>query len=460
MRRVTTGAMRRTRGGSRRRDGARWFGTLLALVAWPAAAYAHPGLAPEPHDLWQAWPVSPAVIAGLLLSGGWYLAGVRRAWQRAGAGRGIARWRAWAYAGGLATLAVALLTPLDALADALFTAHMGQHLLLILVAAPLLAAGVPALAMLWALPDGARRRAGRAWAARPALRTALAVLVAPGVALTLHLGSVLVWHLPTPYDWALRRPAVHALEHVTLLGAAALFWWPVVRPSAARMPGMPRRFGDGARLLYVTVAGVPMALLGAALTFAVRPWYTGHYGTTAAWGLTPLEDQQLAGVLMWVPAGIIYLGVASALFVRWLHEGEHTAATRGARVHGRAATLVACAVALTLGASACRDARGGTPVWRVEGGDPARGPAAVGRYGCTSCHAIPGIARAADAEVGPPLDRYGHRVYIAGRLPNTPENLTAWLRTPQRYEPGGAMPNLNVTERDARDIAAYLYTLR
>ena len=64
-----------------------------------------------------------------------------------------------------------------------------------------------------------------------------------------------------------------------------------------------------------------------------------------------------------------------------------------------------------------------------------------------------------DAEVGPPLDRYGRRVYIAGRLPNTPENLTAWLRAPQRYEPGGAMPDLGVTDRDARDIAAYLYTL-
>lgn len=81
-------------------------------------------------------------------------------------------------------------------------------------------------------------------------------------------------------------------------------------------------------------------------------------------------------------------------------------------------------------------------------------------YGCVSCHAIPGVAAPMESEVGPPLDRYGHRVYIVGRMPNTPANLVAWLRTPQQYEPGGVMPNLGVTERDARDIAAYLYTLR
>ena len=425
---------------------------LAWFVALPAVARAHPGFAPEPHDLWRAWPASPGVVAGLVVAAVWYALGVRRAWARAGVGRGIARWRAWAYAAGLATLALALVTPLDAVADALFTAHMGQHLLLILVAAPLLAAGLPALAMLWALPAGARRRVGRAWARRPVLRGGVALLVAPGVAVTLHLASVFFWHAPGPYDWALRRPAVHALEHVTLLGAAALFWWPVVRPAAG---AAARRFGDGARLLYVTAAGVPMGLLGAALTFAVRPWYAGHYGTTAAWGLTPLEDQQLAGVVMWVPAGLVYLGVAGALFVRWLHEAER-AADRRAALGG----VAALALAVVVGASGCRDARGGTPTWRVEGGDPLRGPAAIRHYGCGSCHAIPGVARAVDAEVGPPLDRYGRRVYVAGRLPNTPENLTAWLREPQRYEPGGAMPNLGVTDRDARDIAAYLYTLR
>lgn len=436
---------------------------LLALAALPAAAHAHPGLAPAPHDLWRAWPASPGVWAGLAAGGAWYAVGVRRVWARAGVGRGVARWRAGAYAAGLAAVALALLTPLDALADALFTAHMGEHLLLILVAAPLLAAGAPALAMLWALPDGARRRAGRVWAARPGLRRAALSAAAPGVAVTLHLTSVFFWHAPAPYDWALRRPAVHALEHATLLGAAALFWWPVVHPDG---PSAARRFGDGARLLYVTAAGVPMALLGAALTFAVRPWYAGHYGTTAAWGLTPLEDQQLAGVVMWVPAGLVYLGAASALFVRWLQRAERAstrASTRAAGVAGTAAAALSaaavCAAAVCAAASvtACDDT-GGAPFRAVDGGDPARGVRALGKYGCGSCHVIPG-ADGARGTVGPPLTAFGRRTYVAGLLPNTQANLVHWIRQPQAVSPGNAMPNLGVTDRDARDIAAYLYTL-
>jgi len=430
----------------------------LALAALPTAAYAHPGLAPAPHDLWRTWPASPGVVAGLALGGAWYAIGIRRAWRRAGAGRGVARWRAWAYAAGLAAVALALLTPLDAVADALFTAHMGQHLVLLLVAAPLLAAGVPALALLWALPEGARRRAGRAWAARPALRGALALLVAPGIAITLHVGSVLFWHMPAPYDWALRRPAVHALEHATLLGAAALFWWPVVRPAAGHAA---RRFGDGARLLYVTAAGVPMGLLGAALTFAVRPWYAGHYGTTAAWGLTPLEDQQLAGVVMWVPAGLVYLGVASALFVRWLREADHgvdaRAARRGVAAAWSLAAVCVAAVCAAASVTACDDTGGGS-FRGVDGGDPARGVRALGTYGCGSCHMIPGVD-GANGNVGPPLTAFGRRTYVAGLLPNTQENLVHWIQQPQAVSPGNAMPNLGVTDRDARDIAAYLYTL-
>ncbi|GJG86014.1 hypothetical protein tb265_11950 [Gemmatimonadetes bacterium T265] len=432
--------------------------TACALAALPSVAHAHPGLAPAPHDLWRAWPASPGVVAGLALAGAWYALGVRRAWRRAGAGRGVARWRAWAYAAGLAAIAVALLTPLDAVSDALFTAHMGQHLLLILVAAPLLAAGVPALGMLWALPERARRRAGRAWAARPRLRAGLALLVAPGVAASLHVGSVLVWHLPAPYDWALRRPAVHALEHVTLLGAAALFWWPVVRPAPRRGA---RRFGDGAQLLYVAAAGVPMGLLGAALTFAARPWYAGHYGTTAAWGLTPLEDQQLAGVVMWVPAGLVYLGAASALFVRWLRGAERGADDARAARRGAAAawSLAAVCVAAACAASvtACDDT-GGAPFRAVDGGDPGRGARALGAYGCGACHEIPGVAGAYGA-AGPPLTAFGRRTSVAGVLPNTADDLVRWIERPQRVLPGNAMPDLGVTDREARDMAAYLYTL-
>jgi cytochrome c2 len=95
----------------------------------------------------------------------------------------------------------------------------------------------------------------------------------------------------------------------------------------------------------------------------------------------------------------------------------------------------------------------------LTGGDPVRGGQMIAWYGCSSCHTIPGI-REANALVGPPLNSIARRDYLAGVLPNSPDNLVRWIRRPQQVHPGSAMPDLNVTERDARDIAAYLYTLR
>ncbi len=95
----------------------------------------------------------------------------------------------------------------------------------------------------------------------------------------------------------------------------------------------------------------------------------------------------------------------------------------------------------------------------MTGGDPALGKAAIPKYGCGSCHVIPGVP-GATATVGPSLQSLGQRTYLAGRLPNTPENLMQWVRHPQSVEPGNAMPNMEVTEEDGRHIAAYLYTLR
>jgi cytochrome c len=99
------------------------------------------------------------------------------------------------------------------------------------------------------------------------------------------------------------------------------------------------------------------------------------------------------------------------------------------------------------------------PVWHIRHADPARAELAVQRYGCGSCHAIPGI-REATGRVGPELDRIADQTFIAGRMPNTPANLILWIRYPQHVDPETAMPTLGVSEQDARDIAAYLYSLR
>lgn len=121
----------------------------------------------------------------------------------------------------------------------------------------------------------------------------------------------------------------------------------------------------------------------------------------------------------------------------------------------RAVLTIAIASALSLlAATASAD-----PIWRVVGGSARRGPALMEAYGCAACHTVPGI-RNANGNVGPPLTRFGDRTYIAGMLRNTPENLIRWIRVPQSVVPGNAMPNMGVTDAQARDIAAYLYTLR
>lgn len=269
-------------------------------------------MAPSPADLWRAWTFEPAVLGGVAVAAVWYAWGVRSLWRAAGQGRGIGGAQLGAFGGGLLTLLVALVSPLDALGDALFSAHMTQHLLLILVAAPLLVLGEPVLPMLWALPTAARRHGARWWRRASVLPALAHALSHPSLAWAVHVGALFFWHIPAPYTWALRHDAVHAVEHASLLGTAMLFW------SAALDPTGRRRLSYGMGILYVSTAGMLMGALGAILTFARSPWYVAHLTTTASWHLTPLEDQQLAGVIMWVPAGLVYLVAASVFFMKWL----------------------------------------------------------------------------------------------------------------------------------------------
>jgi putative membrane protein len=214
-----------------------------------------------------------------------------------------------AFVAGLVTLAVALVSPLDSAAAALFSAHMVQHLLLVVVAAPLLVAGRTGRMALMALPGRPRRQVRSAIARRPVRRVA-DLLAHPLAVWGLGTAVLWVWHLPSPYEAALAHEAVHAVEHLTLL-ATALLLWDVV------LGGPRRRLSVPIAVLVLFATGLQGAALGAVLVFARSPLYAAHEPTAPLWGLTPLEDQQLAGGLMWVPPGLVYLGVIAALVVRW-----------------------------------------------------------------------------------------------------------------------------------------------
>lgn len=265
-----------------------------------------------PHDLWTAWSFEPQIVAPLLLAGALYVAGIARLAARAGWTR-RRRWEAAAFAAGWATLVVALVSPLHPLGETLFAAHMAQHELLMVVAAPLLVLSRPLVPWLWALPIGWRRglgALGRGWPGR--LWHGLTV---PLVAFTLHAVAIVAWHLPRLYDLALGSEAAHAAQHLSFLGTALLFWWSLAYGAAAE-----ERWG--AAIVWVTLTMAYTSALGVILTFAGSSLYPAYGARAAAWGLTAIEDQQLAGLIMWIPAGIAYLAAALVFAAQWMRASE------------------------------------------------------------------------------------------------------------------------------------------
>jgi putative membrane protein len=265
---------------------------------------------------WRSWSGDPMVLIGIVVAAWAYTRGLGRLWGQAGVGHGLPRWRALCFAGGLGTIVFALLSPFDALDALLFSAHMVQHLLLILVAAPLLILGAPLVPVLFALPVAQRRAIGHWWKRTGTLRAFWHGATHPLVIWALNVVVLFAWHLPGPYTLALRYDMVHGCEHACFLGVSLLFWWILLDPAGQR------RLGHGAAVLFVFTMGLPMGILGALLTFAPTLWYPGQEVNSALWGLTPLEDQQLAGLLMWVPSGIVYLLLALGLMAAWLRAEE------------------------------------------------------------------------------------------------------------------------------------------
>ncbi|HEX2256663.1 MAG TPA: cytochrome c oxidase assembly protein [Afifellaceae bacterium] len=295
----------------------------IAVVGWmlaaePAAAHVGPG-----DGDWPGWSSDPLVTLPLALAAFAYGQGVWRLWRAAGWGSGVRLWQAGAFASGWLVLALALVSPLDGLGETYFSMHMVQHQALMLIAAPLLVLGSPPVAFLWALPPAWRRSVGalvhqRWW------RAAWHALSRPVTAWSLYALALWAWHAPRLYEAALAGYWVHALQHTTFLVGALLFW----QTAFDRSGGVA---GRGMALLGVAVAAIHSSILGALMTFANRPWYSHAAPPEAGLLLTPLEDQQLAGLIMWVPGGLLHLLAGVALAAMALHEAERRA-RRGATI--------------------------------------------------------------------------------------------------------------------------------
>ena len=302
---------------------------LLWSLCGAAPAFAHAGHAygmTDPAWSWEPWVSASLAISAALYARGWQALRARGIVQRT-----LGVLRPLCFAAGMVTLTFALVSPLDALAARSFTAHMVQHLLLMLVAPPLLVWSRPVYTWLWAFPLTARRQIGRCWMQTGALHGTYAFLTRPAVTWLLASAALWLWHLPGPYDFALANEGVHVVEHLSFFLTSLAFWTLVERPQA--QPGTDT--GAGTALVMVATFALHNGMLGALLTFSTVPFYASylHGASTAA----VVEDQQAAGLIMWVPAGMVHLVALALLFPRWLNSasaGRSTQALAGSE--GRA----------------------------------------------------------------------------------------------------------------------------
>jgi putative membrane protein len=269
----------------------------------PLAAVAIPSLRSVP------WTWEPTIVVPLALLAIVYGAGaVRRGSVH------ILRWRHASFIAGWLSLVFALDSPIHALGDELFSAHMLQHEILILVSAPLVAAAHPAATLLWAFAPRHRAHLG-GWVHRIEQSVAIRSLTRPLTAWLLEATALWMWHIPVLYQATLQSDWIHAAQHLSFFLTAVLFWSALFGAGRSAM-------GYGAATLYVFATAVHCSALGALLTFSRVLWYPAYASTTQHWGLTPLQDQQLGGALMWVPTDVVFILIALALIARWLSESD------------------------------------------------------------------------------------------------------------------------------------------
>ena len=277
---------------------------LAALVALAAAA---PASAHGGHEHGIGWTLDLSVTAPLLLAAVLYAVGFVRLRRRGERGREVLARRAWLYAGGWLVLAGALVSPLHEAGERSFTMHMIEHELLMLPAALLLVAARPGPVLLWGLPRALRRLFGSA-AQWPLWR----ILSEPITATAIQALAIWLWHMPGPFDLALRHEGWHIAQHLCFVLCALLFWWAMIHRSSEALAAI---------CLFATsmIGGA----LGALMALSGSPWYTAYsaMGMTP-FGLSPAEDQQLAGLIMWIPGGLFHLAAALVFLARWLSRKE------------------------------------------------------------------------------------------------------------------------------------------
>ncbi|MEP7040932.1 MAG: cytochrome c oxidase assembly protein [Chloroflexota bacterium] len=310
-----------------------WRPALLIAVlalAIPDRAMAHGDRPPAPSfpSLLLDWRFEPIVVAGLGIAIiGWVILA-----RRVSVGHPDhphPTWRSAAFFAGLAALTVALISPIEVYEGSLFSVHMLQHMLLELVAAPLLLLGAPATLALRAASPLVRKGLLAVLHSR-----AVSVISFPLLAWVLFAAVNWGWHFSSLYDQALENPWLHDIQHLTFLGAAVLFWWPVIGADPARW-----RLPHPVRLFYLFLAMPQNSFLGIALMSAPTARYQHYLTNLRDWGPTPIADQNVGGMLMWVGGDVVFLLAMGLVVAAWVRHEDRRAARADARDDARLARM-------------------------------------------------------------------------------------------------------------------------
>ena len=264
---------------------------------------------------WTDWHGHPSVIVGLLVLTGGYILGVGPLRRRFGWARKVGYGQVSLYLLGVFVMLLALLSPLHELGENyLFSAHMVQHLLLTLVVPPLLLLGTPD------------------WLLRPLLRSPrvfklVRLVTLPVVAFVLFNLVFAMWHVPALYDLTLRDRGIHILEHLMFIVTAVIMWWPVLSP----LPELPRA-NYLVQMVYLFLQPTVPAILGAMITFADQVLYEWYELAPRLWDISPHTDQQVGGIIMWVPGGFAFLLTVVVVFLIWARQEESSTRARSRQI--------------------------------------------------------------------------------------------------------------------------------
>jgi putative copper resistance protein D len=306
------------------------FAVIGLTLALPAPLFGHGETAPAPNlpGVLLQWRFEPIVFAALAVTAvAWVLVSGRVALAHSANPHPM--WRSAAFLGGLAVLALALMSPIEAYEGQLFSVHMLQHMLLELVAAPLLLLGAPATLALRAASPSMRARLLSVLHSR-----VVTVVSFPLVAWVVFAAVNWGWHFSTLYNEALETPWLHDVQHVTFLGAALLFWWPVVGADPARW-----RLPHPVRLFYLFLAMPQNSFLGIALMSAPVALYPHYLSNLRSWGPTPIVDQNVGGMLMWVGGDVVFLLAMGLVVAAWVRAEDRRTARQDAREDARLAGM-------------------------------------------------------------------------------------------------------------------------